>query len=360
MGSFFDGGFSILGSAFNAIGQLAANNANKRENARNRQFSMQEAEKAYQRERTLIREQNEYNSPVAIRQRMEEAGLNPFVTDASSYQSSTSTNAPQATPTGSNSYSPVQIDPMTLANIKLAQAETNKTNAEADSIDEATRGQSLQNTWQEMQNEVYKEFGKISQQLDISHKELTNVLSSVSVDLQNLDVKLKEFDLNTMKPKEAALLVARTQVEQTSKELNEILKTKHGFDMYMSLQEFGLRQALANSTIRLNNSQISLNKSVTDLNDVNYLTAYEQYRNEKYKADYNQRLGDEVYGTYIEALKNQYILYLKHTNWMLDNQSSSNQFIRGLLHSLDVGGKILPGFSGTGLFDAPTSPFPIK
>lgn len=71
---------SLIGagsSLLNGVMGLFTNNANKKENRRQREFAHNEAELQFQRQQQLINQQNEYNSFSNQRKLMEEAGYNP-------------------------------------------------------------------------------------------------------------------------------------------------------------------------------------------------------------------------------------------------------------------------------------------
>lgn len=249
--------FGELFGGLLGMGSTAMSNAaNARENQKNRDFQHDEAELAYQRQRTLIQEQNEYNSYSNQKKLMQDAGYNPYNLvggTAGTAVSSSSTNAPQAG--SAPSHAMRGLDPATLsafANIGLTTAEINKTNAEANLIDSQT---------QKTQTEaaVNRTIERLNKQYFDSNEKWLDFERSTGIKLQ--DAQTQKFDADRkfrqtvetslaydelfhMRPAQYSNTVADSWLKQTQSDLNRIMSHKAEFDMKAKLRELGLQAGL--------------------------------------------------------------------------------------------------------------------
>lgn len=132
-------GAAIIGASA-LISGLLANRAKKKE----REYAKQESELAFQREREMIAEQNEYNSPANQMSRYQEAGLNPNLvysqgqpgqqSSTASYQPSRGEFHPMAIPDILSMYQNFQ---MNQAQVDSVRANTE--NVRQRTINEAER-----------------------------------------------------------------------------------------------------------------------------------------------------------------------------------------------------------------------------
>lgn len=223
---------SVIGGLFqnNAIEQQ--NSANAEENERNRQFNAQQATIAFNRQRQLNKEQNIWNSALNQRKRLEEAGLNPYMmldggnAGTASSSSSPQASAPSVIPMQAMRYEWLQDAAMKAAQIRLVDAQTNKTNKEADESGSRTdlnygNLDLIKSTkvYQDIQNDLAKEFGRIEKKYHINLMDAQASLFD-SQHVLNRDVGSR---INTLTPLEAAKMTAetiRTQLESKNIDLN--------------------------------------------------------------------------------------------------------------------------------------------
>lgn len=207
----------LVGGLLGMGSTAMSNAANARENQKNRDFQHDEAELAYQRQRTLIQEQNDYNSYSNQKKLMQDAGYNPYNLvggTAGTAVSSSSTNAPQAG--SAPSHGMQGFDPATIsaiANIGLISAETKKTEAETNKLNEDTIGVFLDNIFKSEQNRLYKIYGERKEiaGLDLQHS--LKVSEDASALLKNNQAKFQQFLTEERGPKELALLVNQIETE---------------------------------------------------------------------------------------------------------------------------------------------------
>ncbi len=141
---------SLIGSLFssgsNAAAVNATNRANMAINKMNNQFNHDENTLAYNRQRQLISEQNEYNSFANQRKLMEQAGYNPNnlvggTAGTAVSSSSTATNAASAAPSHAmqapdlSALGNIANIGLTVAQTKLMEAQASKTAKEAGNVD---------------------------------------------------------------------------------------------------------------------------------------------------------------------------------------------------------------------------------
>lgn len=128
-----------LDAAVGLINQNSVNKNNRRINRENNQFNHDEAVLAFERQRQLINEQNEYNSYSNIRGRMEDAGLNPArmfgESSAGVSNSSSSVNAPSASAASPIAMQAAKINlAQDMANLEMTRAQTGLIDAQAKEI----------------------------------------------------------------------------------------------------------------------------------------------------------------------------------------------------------------------------------
>lgn len=250
------GGGSFLSSLVGGLFGESANAANARENRRNREFQHNEAELAYQRQRALIQEQNDYNTYSNQKQLMMDAGYNPYNLvggTAGTAVSSSSTNAPQAGSTPSHAMK--GLDPSvinSLANAGLTIAQAQKTRAETDLI--GSQDEKVQT-----EAAVNRTIERLNKQMFDSNTKWLNSERWVGVKLQ--DAQTQKFDADRkfrqtvetslaydelfhMRPAQYSNTVADSWLKQTQSDLNKIMSHKAEFDIKAKLRELGLQAGL--------------------------------------------------------------------------------------------------------------------
>lgn len=139
-------GSSLLGSLFSAHSANKALNAQRQENALNRQFNAAEAQKSRDFQLDMFNRENAYNDPKAVVGRLMNAGMNPAlafgnIADSASVSGSSAAsygsgvNPPMPDWSGISAAGRAMLDQeMLQAQIDLVKAQTAKTNTETDWI----------------------------------------------------------------------------------------------------------------------------------------------------------------------------------------------------------------------------------
>lgn len=165
--------FSILPAIIGAIGSIggallssgsnrSANSSNYRINKMNNEFNAAEAEKARRFQLDMWNRENEYNTASAQRQRLSEAGLNPYLmmdgSSAGVAGSAGSTSQAQAA-------QPIQQNPMdysSFANIIARAAEMSYQSRQSNAMTESLQGQKDLARAQALQTFSNIDYGKMS------------------------------------------------------------------------------------------------------------------------------------------------------------------------------------------------------
>lgn len=145
----FSGMFGLIGSGLNAIANIfnqnQINKANMAMQNKQLQFNHDEAALAYQRQRSLIAEQNEYNSFSNQRQLMEQAGYNPNSLVGGTAGTAVSSGSTSSSPATGSIGNPAVAAKLDLASVfaqleslksqkDLNDANAEKARADADAI----------------------------------------------------------------------------------------------------------------------------------------------------------------------------------------------------------------------------------
>lgn len=351
--------WSLLGSAVSSLGNFFSNertNAqNERINERNIQASKEAATTAFNRQRQLIQEQNEYNSYANQRKLMQEAGYNPnslVSGSAGTAVSSGSTNAPQA-----EIPSPIPMQAAkfqlaqdfaniksVLADAKLKEAQTEKTNSE-------TTGQQLQNDWQVVANDIQKDFGRLKAEYDLNESDSRRALNDSQRLVQNTQWSLNMDELYNMRPNEAAKLISSSLVDKSQSLLNEAMAAKTDQERDLLLKNYVLQCRIAASTIALNYAQAANTRNNTALwsnGGPLFKHAVNQNTMSAYDAAKVKHLYNNVLGTYSAALRDQ----LKAAG------AQSYQAYRMITDNwkTNIGYNLLRSIPGNRVFEIPSMP----
>lgn len=247
--------FGMLGSIFSsvtgAVSQNHANKVNQRENQKDREFQHREAELSFQRQKQLIDEQNQYNSYANQRKLAEQAGLNPnriFDQGAAGIAtSSASTDAPQASGMTGRSVSSVlsaqdiqsaSAAALNFANAKLANKQEEAVGAQIGYTTESTKQVHLQNISQNLQNEIFKEFGRYEKILDLKYKDAQVAFTDAQTDLTKVNKSLSKYNLDNILPVQQTNITVDTVLKDTYARLNEALTSKTDQDRKLALGKY--------------------------------------------------------------------------------------------------------------------------
>ena len=114
IGSILGGAGSLIGSIGNLFGQRAANKTNIAINKMNNEFNERMLEKQMAYNLDMWNKSNAYNTPFAMRQRLEAAGFNPYLAISGggsvAGNASSSPSAGLASSSGNAHVDPVQFD----------------------------------------------------------------------------------------------------------------------------------------------------------------------------------------------------------------------------------------------------------
>lgn len=212
---------SVIGSGISAGANVAAvnatNKANIMINRENNQFNHDENTLAFNRQRQLINEQNDYNSFANQRSLMEQAGYNPnnlVGGTAGTAVSSSSTNVGAASAAPSHGMIAPDLSALgNIANIGLTTAQTALLNAQAKKVDSETEGQDLQNSYQDMQNALYKLYGEKQIVAGLNLQDAQAALFDNQRYVQKTIAALNEYDLQSLRPAQLAYVTAQTASE---------------------------------------------------------------------------------------------------------------------------------------------------
>lgn len=315
-------GSALIGGASSLLGSLFGHNSNKannkltaQENQKNRDFSHDEAELAYQRQRTLIQEERDYNSFANQRKLMQEAGYNPnmFVGgNAGTAVATNSTNAPQASTPSTLSYSNAGdlMAAQNIANIGQSMANIRLINSQAKEHEQKTEESEAYTSQMQIQNVILKATGMRKEIAGINQTEALTALQDNQSAVQETLKKLNEFDLNFLKPNQVASIKSQIFLNNSQGILNQAIRAKTDQELNYNARLFGLRLALfqaqitnyyaqsnaSNSVSNLNRATIGLVNSERDLNfNRTSLAAQEIRRNNAYFTPAVLEFSNEVF-----------------------------------------------------------------
>lgn len=260
-GNLISGGLGILGNKFN-------NDAIAKENERNRQWQSEQATIAFNRQRQLTKEQNEWNSYKNQRKLMEQAGYNPNLMvsgTAGVAQSNSSTNAPQAnTPvTGmpSSVMSPEVIN--TLANASLLDSERRKNDAETGRINQDTINARLDAIGKDLENNFLKQFGKLKWELQLNQLSADAAFKDSQRWLNVENEKLTNFIRTVSSPVELGRVLADTFRIQADTDLKKADAAKSETEAWSIVKNVGFTGLVAASTASANWAQAGYYNQMT-------------------------------------------------------------------------------------------------
>lgn len=237
------------------FGNKSNNDAIAAENEKNRQWQAEQATIAFNRQRQLTKEQNEWNSYKNQRKLMEQAGYNPNLMvsgTAGVAQSNSSTNAPQAnTPvTGmpSSVMSPEVIN--TLASARLMESEAKKNDKESQLIGSQDAGQKAQNVITRFQADMKLKFGEKWERYGLTEKQANIFLLNQQGDLIGTQDDLARYDFTNMRPRQLQNVIADTLSKNTQSYLNEALAANTRQEILLNLGRYFMSVELNSAMIR--------------------------------------------------------------------------------------------------------------
>lgn len=266
-------GSSLIGNIGNWFSQRSTNKMNYRMFREGQQFSHDEATLAYQRQRALINEQNEYNSYSNQRSLMEEAGYNPNMlvgSTAGTATSTSSTNAPQAAQPSPIAMQAARLDLAgQFAQVQSALADAKLKDIQVGKVVEDTTGQKLQNDYQTIANDLYKRYGEIERTLGVDSQNITNALAQSQTDLNRISGQLAQYDLSVMKPQEFLKLSADTVVSETMSAFYDTLRRRNDQGITLDKEQFELE--VKRLAIQLSVGMATCSKLYAEANEIQTL-----------------------------------------------------------------------------------------
>lgn len=192
------------------IGSWITGRYNKKMTERTNEANKKLAEYSYDQQRQMIREQNEYNTPLSQMQRYQEAGLNPNLIYGNIDSGNQGQIAKYDAPTmQAPTTPPVDIAGAIRLALEAKQVEANIKNTEAQTqrYNEETRSIMMRNAWDSFLSGVPTdgwsfEGSRRLQQYDLGlrSQSLTNVLTEQKAEFQRLSNREKDFFLNNLLP----------------------------------------------------------------------------------------------------------------------------------------------------------------
>ena len=254
---------SLIGNVFGASSTNSTNKMNYRIFKESSQFNRQERLAAQNWQKQMLDYQNSFNSPLEQRKRLEQAGYNPYLNQASANLSAGLSSSPQASAPGSPTMQPFipdmsatqQIasmlfsDPLQKANIDKIKADKEKAAAE-------TAGQLLENAFQSDSYDARKKAIELNNELINEQKNLTHEqidYTKAQTALLNVNLEAQKY-LNKWLPIEKQMSLMTSLVS-----LDNMLKQGKIYErQYEKLAYEIVHQQLINTGQRFTNEQLDI------------------------------------------------------------------------------------------------------
>lgn len=254
-------GAAGVGAVGDIVSGLFSGHANRKENRRNRQFAHDEAVLAHQRQLEIMDKQNEYNTPLAQRKRMQEAGFSPWAMTAGDMAgSATSSGASGGAQANSPSSIPASFGNfgglMNVLQAKMMESQINKTNAETNKLGYESEGQRIENTFNEIQTNLLKAYGKIEKEIGLDVQDSIRAMNDAQRQLFVVNQKLGQFDLEHLRPAQVSNYVASSLLSGSQASLNKLLEAKTDAERKHILNQISVENNMMWSSIALNNARI--------------------------------------------------------------------------------------------------------
>lgn len=355
---------AAVGAASSLIGSVAGITANGSLNGRNRRWQEKMATIQYERQKELQQMQNDwyakYNSPSNQRAMFEAAGINPnaMVSNGSfgnvggssgSAGSAPSAGSPQSIP---YDFSAIASLGQQFAQIQLMESEAKKNNADAGLTEQQTTGQSLQNTFQSIQNKISEQYAGQQAAAELNKTDSEAALNDAQRLLSRTQWSLNMDELSNIRPKEASKIVAETLASEASTALDKALTAKTDKERDLLMRQFALQLSVANATIAnqyaqayhsrvLGNSYApgGIMHAAQRISNMHSSLEYESY----------ERFYDTVTDSMLDALKAQYDAASQRQGFRVEKEWNSLENIfhnikaRYYYQNIDELGSILGG-----------------
>lgn len=260
IGAALSAGASLLGGFLNKNDSAAQRKWASQENALNRQFQHDEAELAYNRNEATRLDQNQWNSEPEQVKRLKQAGINPYnVLSGLSGSSVTSAgNTASAGNAHGSSLSYQRADNLSwiqgIAQAGLVAAQTRNLDANTKKIESDTKGQDLNNDYQAMYNEIFKDYGRVEALTRLNKLDAERSWTDAQSEFTRIQSKIGQFDLDRTKPQQYANMVAEEAATYARKRLDEINAMKSDTERQIALRKLDFELALIGSMTAANSA----------------------------------------------------------------------------------------------------------
>lgn len=359
---------SVIGSLVGGFSQNEAidkqNEANAVENQKNRDFNAQQATIAYNRQRAIIDANNEYESAKAQRERLEAAGLNPYLMmDGGSAGSATSASVTPATSSGSipmqaRRYEFMQNMAMQAAQIANINADTKEKEANAGATNNQSQLFWNQAEGQRILNEANEDYLKLSMKAGLNKidAEASYYDSQRMFTHTQSYLNMRQFEIMT--PALAGQAVSQA-VLNSAKALNVDLNTKQGQVTLQWLGAlYGAEYAFKQSQVHSNNAQAGLFSAQTATENILRIPRLwnMRFNNNLLKQDYDlgsENLKQSKWNTYfsdrtMREYTENYIANMRQQigSWKGYDASWYDKFADGVIVTLKQ--FLVPALTGVG------------
>lgn len=362
----------IVGPVVSAVTGAIANDANnkaiQKENAKQRQFSHDEAILAHNRQLEIMDKQNDWNSYTNQRRLLTDAGYNPnalFNSSSTLSVSSGASGGAQASAPSIGMPNPTRLDIGTLSDaaLKMAQAknidaDTKNIDADTEKKESETIGQDLQNSYQKVVNK----FLESNIKLDMDKKDAERALNDAQRLATHTSQMLDFDELHNLRPNQVAKTIAETNASNASALLSRAQAAKTDTERDYIVKDYILRTYIAAATVADLYSQKQFRDTQNTLwqpEGVLYQGAYNENLRKKFEYDSKKQFFDDTYKYWKNSVlfeldaKDLYNIRVKKYMDKFEINSFGGILIQGL--SL---GRVLYNYRNPGAPISPTINFP--
>lgn len=328
-GALISAGGSLLGNVFGGLFNSSSNSLNYKMFKEANDFNRQERIASQDWQKFMLDYQNEYNDPSAMRQRMQDAGYNPFLTIGQGNLSAGASASPMATASAPNPMQPFRPDTSgfleagnMVGQSPLIAAQSHKENNLADYYDTLkdnalTQNQFFMSTWSGRKQAIALMNEKLQAEIYKTHSERD--LNMANTALTNLNASARSILNDFLGPQQQINLLTGVQSLYnlyTQGKINE-----RRFDQ---MAEEIVTMQLTNAGLRLSNKEKSYQVRYLKETIVNaigaanmmHLDAETEAESHLNYTEWDPNALNEVTGMYGKFVKKDY--YQEHNRWGLD------------------------------------------
>lgn len=368
MGDFFDF-IPVIGPVVSAVTGAIANESNnkaiKEENAKQRQFSHDEAILAHGRQLEIMDKQNDWNSYTNQRRLLTDAGYNPnalFNSSSTLSASSGASGGAQASAPSIGMPNPTRLDIGTLSDAALKVAQAKNIAADTEKKESETIGQDLENSYQRVVNSIYEKYGERDFELGMDLKDSQRALNDGQRLATHVVQMLGVDELLNIRPKQASKLISEKSASEASARLSDAQAAKTDTERDYIVKDYILRSYVAAATVADLYSQKQFRDTQNSLwqpEGVLYEGAYNENLRKKFEYDSKKQFFDDTYKYWKNSVlfeleaKDLYNIRIKK---FMDN-FEINSFGGALIQGLSLG-RISNNYRNPGAPISPAINFP--